>query len=255
MIDWGAFSLFLFILMRMLGFVLFSPILSRNGVPAPFRTGLSLVMAVSVQSLYGGEAPLPGTALELAFRLALEMGLGLILGLMTRFFFFIPEQAGEIVDTQMGMSMARTYDPGSASSPTPTANILDQLMLVLFFAAGGHVALMRLMLTSGEIVPFGAASLGTELADRAVVLFTECVLIAVRMALPILGAELLGQVGMGILMKAIPQINVFALNIELKIFVGMSMLIALIPAIGPYLIDAEARMLGALEDLLSLAAP
>ena len=255
MIDWDAFSLFLFILMRMLGFVLFSPIFARNGVPGLFRTGLSMVMASAVWYLYEGRAPMPGTVLELALRLALEMGLGLLLGLMTRFFFFIPEQAGEIVDTQMGMSMARTYDPGSASSPTPTASILDQMMLVLFFAAGGHVALLRLILTSGRIVPFGAASLGTELADRAVVLFAECVLIAVRMALPILGAELLGQVGMGILMKAIPQINVFALNIELKIIVGMSMLIALTPAIGPYLIDAEARMLGALEDLLALAAP
>ena len=127
------------------------------------------------------------------------------------------------------------------------------MALLLFFAANGHITLLRIMLTSGEIVPFGAAALGREAAERTVELFVECVLLAIKLGLPILGAELLGQIGMGVLMKAIPQINVFAINIELKVLVGLFMLLFLIGPMGRFLLDSEALMLQELRNLLTLA--
>ena len=111
------------------------------------------------------------------------------------------------------------------------------------------------MLTSGEIVPFGAAAFGRQIAERVVLLFSECVFLAVKLGLPILGAELMGQIGMGVLMKAIPQINVFAINIELKVIVGLFMLLFLIAPMGEFLLEAEDLMLREFSALLSLAAP
>lgn len=254
MFNWSAWTLFLYIQMRMLGLILLSPIFARSGIPGMYRTGLALTLSITAYSAAGALPPVPDTLLELAVRMVLEMALGLMMGLLMQFFFYIPEQAGEIVDIQMGMSMGRTYDPGSRNSVTVTANLLNMMALLLFFAVNGHLTLVRMVITSGELIPFGAVSLGEEAASYALELFAECVLLAIKLSLPILGAEILGQVGMGILMKAIPQINIFAINIELKVIVGMLMLLMLLSPIASFLLDAEMTMLQSLRGLLSLSA-
>jgi len=79
------------------------------------------------------------------------------------------------------------------------------------------------------------------------------VVLAVKLALPILAAELLGQVGMGILMKVIPQINVFSINIELKLILGLGLLLLFMAPMSEYLLNAEDRMLAAVGQMLTLA--
>ncbi len=254
MFDWGAFTLFLYIMMRMAGFVLFNPVFGRSGIPSLFKSGMILALSVSVFGAQGenARAAVPATLLEFALRLMLELSLGFVIGLLMRFFLYIPQQAGEFVDTQMGMSMAKAYDAGSQASMTTTANLLNILMILLFFTCNGHVTLLRMLCTSGEIVPFGAVSLGDALAERGVEMFVECALLAVKLGFPILAAELLGQVGMGVLMKAIPQINVFAINIELKVLIGLFMLLALISPMSQFLLQVESQMLGELREVLTL---
>ncbi len=252
MYDWGAFTLFLYIAARMSGFVLLNPFFGRTGIPGMARAGMILVLTWTVYSVQGGSAAVPVTAVELILRILLELSVGLAVAYVLHFFFYIPEQAGEVIDTQMGMSMGKMYDPGSMSSSTNTAALLRALMTLIFFAANGHVSLLRIMLTSGEIIPYGGAALGAEIADRMVVLFADCALLGVKLCLPILGAELLGQVGMGTLMKVIPQINVFAINIELKIIVGLVMLLFLLTPMSDFLLETETLMLKEIQMALDL---
>ena len=254
MFNWSALTLLLYIWARMSGFVLFNPIFARSGVPTLFRAGLIGMLSLTVYTAYEAVVPVPDTLVEFAVRVLAEVATGAIVGFVVRFFLFIPEQSGEMVDTQMGMAMARSYDPGTQVNMTMTANLLSRMMLVLFFVENGHVTLLRLMLTSGEIVPFGAAAPGAHAADHAVVLFAECVLLSVKLSFPILGAELLSQVGMGVLMKAIPQINVFAINIEVKVFVGLVMLALLMAPISRFLLEAEVTLLREIPEILSMSA-
>ena len=84
-------------------------------------------------------------------------------------------------------------------------------------------------------------------------LFIDCTLLAMKLCLPVLGAEMMGQVGMGILMKAIPQINVFAINIELKVLVGLFMLYFLLAPMSEFLLSMESSMLKEVEQAIALA--
>lgn len=250
MIDWSAFTLFLYILMRMSGFVLFSPIYGRGGLPGLVRSGFALMLTVAAYGAYEGSAPIPGTLLEFTLRLLLELAVGFVLAMIMRFFFAIADIGGEPIDTQMGMSMGRTYDPGAQASMTNTAILLNCMMMLLFFTANGHITLLRVVLTSGEAVPFGQAALNRNLSSWMLQLFAECALLAVKLCLPVLAAELMGQVGMGVLMKVIPQINVFAINIELKVLVGLGMLMLLMAPISGFLLEVEGEMLERLQDIL-----
>ena len=249
MLDWEALTLFLLILMRMTGFVVLNPLIGRRGVPGVVQAGMVMVFAVTVFSFQGGGGvAVPDTLLEV-----LEFVLGYLLGLVVNIFLYIPLLAGGMIDVQMGMSMGATYDPGSQSSITVTAHILNALMILLFFTANGHHTLFRILITSGELVPYGAVSLSPNLASVMVELFAACSLLGVKLCMPILMAEVLGQIGMGILMKVIPQINVFAINIELKVIVGLLLLLVLMAPMSEFLLAAEKQMLLELQRLLAMS--
>ena len=251
MIDWTQVTLLLYIVARMSGFVLFNPILGRRNIPSIFRAGLVLVLSVCVLSTAGqGAVAVPATTTELVMRLLLELALGFLLGMVVNFFFYIPQLAGEVIDTQMGITMAQIYDASSQASMTVTGSLLNILLMLDFFAENGHYTLMRLLLTSGELVPYGEAALGEAAALRAVELFAACMVLAVKLAMPILAAELLGEVGMGILMKAIPQINAFVINIELKVIIGLLLLFVFLVPTNEFLLQLESDMLGELGQML-----
>ena len=196
----------------------------------------------------------PATLLELVVRLLLELLLGFAVGFVMHLFFMIPSLAGFTMDSQMGMSMASTYDAGSQMNSSVTSTLLNVLMILLFFAAGGHQTLFRILLTSGDVVAFGAVSLGADMANAMVELFIQTFLLAVQLSLPVLAAELIGQVGMGILMKAIPQINAFVINIELKVVLGLVLVLLLMAPFSDFLLEAERTMLDSLHQVLALAA-
>lgn len=254
MIDWAELTLFIYILARMSGFVLFNPVFGRSGVPGIFRSGFVLVISAFV--LFTIRQPIsltvPGTVVEMVVRIFLELAIGFLLGMVMNFFFYIPQLAGVVIDTQMGMSMAQTYDPGSQSNVSVSGRLLNVLMMLLFFAANGHHTLMRILMTSHQVIHFGDAALTDEAANAMIEIFVECTVLGIKLCMPILAAELVGQVGMGILMKVIPQINVFAINIELKVIIGMVLLLLLTAPFGEFLLKAEATMLDRMSEILAL---
>ena len=252
MVDWAQLYLFELIFMRMSGFLLFNPLLGRSNLPAMVKTGMALVLSILVFGTAGTGVPQPDTLVELAFRLLLELGIGLVLGFVMRVVFSVVQIGGEVIDTQMGMTMAQIYDAISQANLSVTASLLNILLILDFFAENGHYTLMRLLTTSGELVPYGAAALGDGVYAYVIELFLACMLLAVKLAMPILAAELLGEVGMGVLMKAIPQINAFVINIELKVIIGLLLFFLLLTPINEFLLELESGMLSELGRILRL---
>lgn len=253
MIDEARLTLFLYITARMTGFVLFNPILGRRSFPGIFRVGFIMALSVTVASFTEQSAPAPRGMLELMLRFILELALGYLLGTVMNFFFYIPQLAGEVIDTQLGMTMNQIYDSSAQANFSTTGIVLNVMMTLLFFVANGHHTLLRIMLTSGQVVPFGAAVVSNTMLQAALELFVQCTVLAVKLCLPILAAELVGQVGMGVLMKVIPQINVFSINIELKVIIGLTLLFLFISPFGEFLLKAEHTMLNSLHELLTMA--
>lgn len=250
--NWSALTLFLLITARMTGFVLFNPLFGRRGIPGTVKAGLILMLSLTVFSAAPGQVPMPGSILGLALLFLLELGLGYILGLIVHTFFYIPLLAGSVIDMEMGLAMASTYDPGSGIQVTATSTLLNVLMTLLFFTSNGHLTLIRILLRSGSLVPYGGVALGPELYQAVLEVFVSCTVLGVKLCMPILAAELMGQVGMGIIMKAIPQINVFVINIEVKVIVGLALILILIIPFSEFLLEVENELLYTVQRALSL---
>lgn len=250
--DWDALILFMLITGRMTGFIVFNPLLGRRGIPGMVKSGLILLLSLCVYSMTPPGGEMPSTLWGLAFAFLMELLLGYVLGLVVNIFFYIPLMAGSAIDMQMGLSMGATYDPSSGAQVTVTSTLLNVLMSLLFFVSNAHHTLLLIMAGSGRVVPFGRVALGEDFYPAMIEIFIECTVLGVKLCMPVLAAELMGQVGMGILMKAIPQINVFAINIELKVLIGLALTLILMAPFSEFLLEAESEMLLTLQRLLPL---
>ncbi len=251
------FMYFCLVLMRMSGFVFLNPVFGRGNIPAQFRTGLTLVLTIIIcQVDYAAGAQLPEMVNSVQFGLMLlsEFGIGYVLGFIMQLFDFVVTGAGSVVDFQMGLSMATVYDPQNGVQIALTGQVLQIYYMLLFFAVDGHLTLIRILLVSGDLVPYGAVVIGRLQADAAVTLFTECVVLAMKLAFPIIAIEFLTEIAIGLLTKIIPQINLFVLNIELKVIIGILALILLISPIGEYLRGLITQMLHEMQSMLGLFA-
>ena len=252
--DWSGLYLFELILMRVSGFVFANPLFGRTNLTSLVKAGLSVVLSVFVWSVEDAAVTPPVTLVELVVRLLLELGVGVILAFVMHLFFSVVELGGEVIDAQMGLNMAQVYDSSSQVNMTVTASLLNVLLVLAFFTENGHYTLLRVFLSSGEVVPYGTVSLGDAVSSGMVEVFVACMILAAKLAFPILAAELLGELGMGILMKAIPQINAFVINMELKIIIGLVLLLLFLAPINEFLLDLEKNMLDTLGGMLRIMA-
>lgn len=246
--------LFSLVLMRMSGFVLPNPILGRRGIPGMAKAGM--VMALSLMIYPGSQLTggLPGMTLELAFWLLKEFAFGFIIGYVMQLFDYAVTYMGSIIDFQMGMSMATVYDAKNGAQVALSGSILSVFYMLLFFAVDGHLALMKILVSSSEVVPYGQLVLGSHIWTAVPEIFIQCTIIAVKLAFPLIATEFLTEVGVGILMKIIPQINLFVLNIQLKIIIGIVVLLFLISPIGDYFGGMITQMLDTIQEIIKLAA-
>lgn len=251
MYDESQLVLFMFMLMRMTGFVVFSPIFGRKGIPNLVKAGFIFTLTVSVYYfLPVVDFRLPVSALDIMVRMIFELGVGYAIAVIIQSFFHVVMQTGSQIDNQMGLSMSENYDPSMAASMTITGTFLNIMLMLMFFIEGGHITLLRIIMNSGQIVPFGSVSLGEATSQYIVDTFVSCAVLAVKLSLPILAASLIGQLGMGILMKVIPQINVFAINIELKIILGLALLMLMIFPMSEFILVMEKQLLVSIEGVI-----
>ncbi len=251
------FMLFCLILMRMSGFILLNPVLGRRNIPAMFRTGLALVLTLIIyqtERAAGTTVPDVYSPVTFGVMLLLEYGLGYLLGFVLQLFDFVMTHAGSVIDFQMGFSMAMVYDPQNGIQVALTGQVLEIYFILLFFAVDGHLALIRILLTSSEVVPYGAVVIGQLQANAAVTLFTECVVLAMQLAFPLIAIEFLVEIAIALLTKVIPQINLFVMNIDLKVVVGLLSMLFLISPIGDYLNGMVEEMIRQVQEMLRLMA-
>lgn len=245
-------TLWSFILMRMSGFILLNPILGRRNIPNYVKAGFIFVLSVFTITTYPMEVVEPINSLEFGLRLMTEFGIGYIVSYVMNLFIYIILYAGGIMDFHMGISIATIYDANTNASLPITSTLYNILFVLLFFAVDGHLTLIRIILTSGEIIPYGAGIISATISQEVLNMFVQCTVLAIKLAFPIIAVEFLIELGVGVLMKTIPQINVFVVNIQTKLLVGIAMLVILFNPMADFISSVIVTMLQSVKDILTL---
>ena len=245
--------LFSLITMRMSGMILFNPIFGSRTIPGRAKGALVLTFSLVLYVWTGGTLQHePGSLFEYGVMLGTELFMGFVLGFAVTLAVFAVRYAAAIMDFTMGLSMAHVYDPETRNQITVSSEMLYIYLMLLFFAVNGHLRLVSIFFGSANVVPFGQATFGTALYTAVLDIFRNSITLGVQLAFPIIAMELVPEAAVGIMMRMIPQINVFSVNFQIKIIVGMLMLLFLFSPIADKLKEVIGGMLENLGFLLRL---
>lgn len=248
----GDFTYFLLILARMSGCVFFNQIFGRGNLPVLLKTSMSLFLTVTIYGMLPPEGNLVvGTIIEYAWLILKEIFIGFLIGHIVNMFFSTVVISGEIIDMQTGMSMSKIYDPSSNLSMGISGSFLNIILILVFFSANGHLTLIQIFITSCKLIEIGNFSIPHDLFQNMIEIFQQILILSLKLSMPIMAVEIIMEAGIGILMKAIPQIQVFSVNVQLKIIVGLLLIVLLVPTFATFIDKTITLMFDTLQNSLS----
>lgn len=243
----------IFPLVRILGVVSSAPLFGNRGISVRVRVAIGLGIAIAVlPALPPMPDVAPGSGLGIAIMVQ-QFLIGIGLAIVMRIVFATVDVAGELVGLQMGLSFASFFDPDTGGRTAAVAEFMGLVTTLLFLALNGHLLLVDVMVRSFEWLPVSATPLhgdGWMVAVRfGALLFAAGLLLA----LPIVTALLVANVAMGVLTRAAPQLNLFAIGFPITLGTGFLVLTLSLDAFAPvmqHLFDQGFETVGELMQAL-----
>ena len=210
------FSAVVLTLPRLFAIFAVVPFLSGSMIGGTARNGLLLMLAIFMSPVAGDVPTVSlGTWVLIAGKEAL---IGLLLGLGFGIFIWAIQSVGDLIDFQTGSANASFFDPVAGHENGPTGEFLSWLAITLFVSAGGLLALLGVVVDSFRIWPVASffPSVGAVLEQFAVRQGDTLFLWIVKLAAPVVFVLMLVDLGMGLINRAAPQLNVFVFSQPLK---------------------------------------
>jgi flagellar biosynthetic protein FliR len=228
----GMLALFLFPLVRILAWLSFDPLLGNRSAPVSVRVGLGLVLTVALVPIL---PPAPAVALvsgDGILILLQQIAVGAALGFTLRIMFAAVELAGQFMGLQMGLSFATLFDPVNGAQTPVVGQFLVLTTALILFAFNGHHLVIGALAQSFQDIPV-SADLGA--AGFAMVVNWAATIFAtgLHIALPVTAALLATNLAIGMMTRASPQLNIFAIGFPLTLGAGFLVLyftLAYLPA-------------------------
>lgn len=165
---------------------------------------------------------------------------GLLLGIASGFCLYILNFAGHMIDMEIGFSMAMEFDPTTNVQSTISANIFTQCFIMIFVVSDMHYFLIDTIYDTYQLIPVGGINLKGDLLSVMSVYIADYFIIGFRIILPIFSCILVINIVLGILAKVAPQMNMFVIGMQLKVFVGLFLLfivMGFLPSVSDFLFE------------------
>jgi flagellar biosynthetic protein FliR len=226
------------------------PIFSARNFPVQLRLALGALLAGMVAATLPADAVQAADFWGLAGLMAVEIGLGLIIGFTSRMIFFTLEIAGSIISTEMGLTIPPGLMPLSDSPMTTTAAILYYLAAMLWLSLDMHHWMLIGFAKTYTYLPIGAAHLSQAVVTEMIARTGGIFAIALQMAAPLLAVSFIISIVFAVLGRAVPQMNVFAESFAVRPLVGLSVFGLTLDLMSQHIMNYLRRLP---EDMLRVA--
>ena len=215
---------FLFVLLRVGALIMFFPILGSPQVPGRIKVGLILFVSIAVFPVVRA-TPMhdPKSLFELVVNLFSEITIGLAVAYSARLMFTAVQIAGTVVDFQMGFGVVNVIDPQTETQVSITAQFQNILAILFFLALDAHHIIIGAIVESFFLINPFQINFSTFTPEIILLLFKATFVTAVKIAAPIMAILFFISVGLGLVARTVPQMNVFIVGFPLQIGVGLLM--------------------------------
>ena len=217
------FYTFLWPMLRIGAMLVAAPLLSLNAVSVRLRVVIGLVLTFLIYPLVKWPVIDPISA-EGLLEIVNQLFIGSLMGLMLQVATGALVMAGQSIAASMGLSMASMYDPNVGNVP-----VISQFLLILstlvFLGFGGHVIMISMLLESFRTLPIGQSLLGQVAFGKVIAWSSMIFLGGLLIALPVMISLLFINIGLGVVTRAAPSLNIFSVGFPATIAAGFIVLI------------------------------
>ena len=227
---------FLLMLIRVGGLIISSPIYGRVNIPNIVK--ICFVFAVNYLLFLSFPQTVDITyssLLEFILLCASEFLIGVSMAfIMNIFFSLVSYTAGQLIDMQIGFGIVSVYDAQNNTQAPVMGNILNLMLLLVFFSTDCHLTLIEMIYLTIQRMPIGTLVFSPGIGLLALELFGKAFALGVMMALPLIASGLTIEIAFGVLMRAVPQIHMFVVGVPLKMIVGLLLFVVTMPVYGNF---------------------
>lgn len=217
--------------LRIVGVFTAAPLWGGRNTPWRLRMGLAAVLAWFIQPLIPpmpSVDPLSLAALLIALQ---QVVIGLAMGFILQMVFAAFSIAGENISLGMGLGFAELADPQTGVQSPVLGQYYGILVMLLFLGLNGHLILINLLVKSFTSLPVGLHGMAGKDLWTLVSWGGQMYVAAVLVALPAIASLLLVNISFGVITRASPQLNIFAVGFPMTILVGFVVVMFTLPAL------------------------
>ncbi len=209
---------------RIAGMFMVMPILGARTVPARVKTVLAFLVTLIVVPLLPPLPAAPAVSLQILIYVVQEI----LIGVMTGFIFQIVFQAfvlsGQFMAMKMGLGFASMNDPTNGVQTTVLSQFFLMLVTMMFVSVDGHLVLIKILVDSFQTMPPGPWIVSRSMFEQIFSLANWMFASALVFALPILTSLLFVNIAFGVMSRAAPQLNIFAVGFPFTLVMGLVLL-------------------------------
>lgn len=224
----------IFPLTRILALIATAPIIGNRQVPVRVKVGLAVILTIVIVPTLGDLPQVSVGSAQGMLILVQQIIIGAAMGFTMRMIFTAVEMAGDLAGMQMGLGFASFFDPVNASFTPILAQWMGVVASLAFLAMNGHLFIFMGLAESFRTLPIGQMmphSAYFDIATWGGNIFAY----AVQISLPLLAALLITNIALGILTRAAPQLNLFAVGFPVTLSIGLVILALTMPYFAPIL--------------------
>ncbi|MDF2387339.1 flagellar biosynthetic protein FliR [Nostoc ellipsosporum NOK] len=239
----------LFAMVRIGAAFVAAPVFSAVAIPLPARIALTGAIGVLVMNVAHIAPPAEIFSLATFLAIAAEALIGLAMGFVLQVAFAAPMVASEVISMSMGLGFANAVDPASGHATPAIGTFLSLMLTLIFLSLDGHLVLVDLVVRSYQVMPPGAWIAPERLLGIA--MFGGYTFLAgLLLSLPIGFLLLCLNLIVGMLSRAAPALNLFAVGLPASLLFGVVALLLALPAMGDYLVVIIREALAMMPQLV-----
>ncbi|WP_177420475.1 flagellar biosynthetic protein FliR [endosymbiont of Lamellibrachia barhami] len=221
---------YLWPLIRIGAMMMASPVFNSRQFPVRMRMGLALLITwVAMPSLPTDMPPMDVLSHDGFIILLQQIAIGVTMGFILQMVFGAVVFAGQAMAYSMGLGFASMVDPQNGVQVPVVAQFYLILTTLVFLLLNGHLILIELVVDSFQTIPVATSGLSSTGIHDIVAWASRMFAGGLMIALPMMGAMLMVNLGMGVVMRAAPQLNIFSIGFPITMLLGFLLISVTLP--------------------------
>ena len=220
---------------RVAAFVMAAPILSTAMIPMKMRMIIAVAITIAIFPTLTPSNSIDPLSLSMVISIFQQILIGVSLGFAMQFIFAAVVMGGQVIGMQMGLGFAQMMDPQTGVNVPVVSQFYNIIAVLFFLSINGHLVLIQILGESFNALPIDGAGLPLS-AIEALVYFSAWIFSgALIMVLPAVVALLMINMVMGVITRATPQMNIFAVGFSITITAGFIIIMVTLSTALPQL--------------------